>query len=193
MLKTILKNFNQKTWIGIAIGAATFSASNLAQNFVPESLDTKKKLRPIAIPIVIALISAFVVKKNEYKPYAFMGAFLMLILGILKLLDEEKSTDKKIANKVFGVSLSGDRQEIQFDTVEELQNFANAISVNGEEYAEVSLIQTDEKTPASPSGLYGDTEDEGRVTSTEEGLAGDEDSDLFGDEEGELSLSGGMV
>ncbi|XDD52373.1 hypothetical protein AB3N59_18730 [Leptospira sp. WS92.C1] len=193
MLKTILKNFNHKTWIGIAIGAATFSASNLAQNFVPESLDTKKKLRPIAVPIMIALLSALVVKKNEYKPYAFMGAFLMLILGVLKLLDEEKSTDKKIANKVFGVSLSGDREEIQFDSVEDLRNFANAISVNGEEYEEVRLIQTDERTPASSSGLYGDTENEGRVTSTEEGLAGDEDSDLFGDEERELSLSGGMV
>lgn len=42
MAINLQKEFDKKTFIGIAIGVATLAGSYLAQNFVPESLDTKK-------------------------------------------------------------------------------------------------------------------------------------------------------
>ncbi|EMF97775.1 hypothetical protein LEP1GSC123_0917 [Leptospira borgpetersenii str. 200701203] len=65
MAMDLKKSFDKKTLIGIVIGVATLAGSYLAQNFVPESLDTKKKLRPIVVPILVAILAAIGIKKRN--------------------------------------------------------------------------------------------------------------------------------
>ncbi|WP_061231572.1 hypothetical protein [Leptospira noguchii] len=193
MFNQLSKEFNKKTGIGIVIGIGAVMASYLGQSFVPESLDTKKKFRPIAIPILVALASALLIKQKEYKPFAIFGAALMLLFGIVKLLDEEKASDKKILTKLFGITLAGDRQEIQFNTPLEAQAFLAAASqMHGNEYQDVTLLSGGEIESRS-EGLQGD---EHEVSGSEDlfgdDLFGDDLSgdDLFGDSEREYSLAG---
>ncbi|EMO41724.1 hypothetical protein LEP1GSC186_2048 [Leptospira noguchii serovar Autumnalis str. ZUN142] len=175
MAINLQKEFDKKTFIGIAIGVAALAGSYLAQNFVPESLDTKKKLRPIVIPIIVAVLSALFVKQKEYKPFAILGSAIMLIFGILKGLDEEKSEDKKILKKIFGVSLAGDRKELEFSNMGELKGFVDAATqVDGDGYIEI-------QTPTS-THINGNEEIQG-----EEVLLGDDEFHgeevLLGDDE----------
>ncbi|WP_016755814.1 hypothetical protein [Leptospira santarosai] len=189
MFNQLSKEFNKKTGIGIVIGIGAVAASYLGQNFVPESLDTKKKVRPIAVPLFIALLSALLIKQKEYKPFAIFGAALMLLFGIIKLLDEEKASDKKILTKIFGITLAGDRQEIQFNTPAEAQAFLAAASqMHGNEYQDVTLLSGGEIESRS-EGLQGDEYD---ALSGSDDLFGDDlfGDDLFGDSEREYSLAG---
>ncbi|WP_061256254.1 hypothetical protein [Leptospira interrogans] len=193
MFKQLSNEFNKKTGIGIVIGIGAVAASYLGQNFVPESLDTKKKVRPIVIPILVALASALLIKQKEYKPYAIFGAAIMLLFGIIKLLDEEKSSDKKILSKIFGITLAGDRQEIQFNTPEEARAFLAAASqMHGNEYQDVTLLSGGEVESRFES-LNGEEEVSGTVEEVSgDDLFGDDLSgdDLFGDSEREYSLAG---
>lgn len=68
MAFNLQREFDKKTLIGIVIGVATLAGSYLAQNFVPESLDTKKKLRPIVVPILVAIIAALAIKNGNTNP-----------------------------------------------------------------------------------------------------------------------------
>ncbi|WP_061221470.1 hypothetical protein [Leptospira borgpetersenii] len=181
MAMDLKKSFDKKTLIGIVIGVATLAGSYLAQNFVPESLDTKKKLRPIVVPILVAILAAIGIKKNEYKSFAITGAAIMLIFGILKLLDEEKSEDKKILKKIFGVSLAGDRQEFEFQNMSELKGFVDAATqVDGDGYIEIPA-STGIPQIHGEEVLYGEDEIHG-----EEVLYGDDEIHgedvLYGDE-----------
>ncbi|EMN45450.1 hypothetical protein [Leptospira weilii] len=180
MAFNLQKEFDKKTLIGIVIGVATLAGSYLAQNFVPESLDTKKKLRPIVVPILVAIIAALAIKKREYKPFAITGSAIMLIFGILKLLDEEKSEDKKILKKIFGVSLAGDRQELDFQNMSELKGFVDAATqVDGDGYIEISAPMANQIH--GEEVLYGEDEIHG-----DEVLLGDDEIHgeevLYGDE-----------
>lgn len=138
MAINIQKEFNKKTFMGVAIGIATLMGSHLAQSFVPESLDTKKKFRPIAVPILVGIFSAVLIKQKEYKLPAIIGSAIMLLFGILKLLDEEKVADKKILSKLFGITLAGDRSELEFQNMSELKGFVDAAThVDGDGYIEI--------------------------------------------------------
>lgn len=178
--------FNKQIGIGVVVGVAVTAASFLSQNFVPESLDTQKKYRKIFMPLIVGVLSVILIPKKEYKPFAVLGAALMLIFGILKLMDEEKEKDKRILAKMFGLEMMGDRREIEFNSVDEAKAFLNAATqINGEDYfpAQVPDRSVDQ---SSSGGLYGD----GRIES-ESGLSGDND-DLFGGDD-EESLVSGMV
>ncbi|MDI7209098.1 hypothetical protein [Leptospira santarosai] len=175
------KNFNKQTFIGIVIGIATLAGSYLAQNFVPESLDTKKKVRPIVIPIMVGVLAAIFIPKKEYKPFAILGAAIMLLFGILKALDEEKAEDKKILSKIFGVSLNGERQELEFQNMNELKGFVDAATqIDGDGYIEIPANSSREVY--GEEVFYGDEEIHG-----EEVLYGDDEVHgeevLYGEEE----------
>ncbi|UOG39695.1 hypothetical protein MAL08_19010 [Leptospira noguchii] len=158
MAINIQKEFNKKTFIGVAIGIAALAGSYLAQNFVPESLDTKKKLRPIAVPIVIGIFSALFIKQREYKPFAILGSAIMLLFGIIKLLDEEKADDKKILKKLFGITLAGDRSELEFQNISELKGFVDAATqVDGDGYIEIQSSTGVPQIHGEPV-FYGDDE-----------------------------------
>nr|WP_017857590.1 hypothetical protein [Leptospira interrogans] len=101
-IDTLKEGFNGDTLIGAGITVSAMALSYLGQNFVPESMDTKKKARPILVPLFVALISVFLPKK-ELKIHGIVGAVIMLMFGILKALDEEKSKDKRISGKIFGL------------------------------------------------------------------------------------------
>ncbi|OOV40202.1 hypothetical protein B1J93_17810 [Leptospira kirschneri serovar Pomona] len=174
------KNFNKQTFIGVIIGVATLAGSYLAQNFVPESLDTKKKARPIIVPIIVGVLAAIFIPKKEYKPFAILGAAIMLLFGILKTLDEEKSADKKILGKLFGVTLAGERQELEFQNISELKGFVDAATqVDGDGYLEIQAPSSREVH--GEEVLYGEEEIHG-----EEVLYGDDEvhgeSVLYGEE-----------
>ncbi|EKO16391.1 MULTISPECIES: hypothetical protein [Leptospira] len=187
MAINLQKEFDKKTFIGIAIGVAALAGSYLAQNFVPESLDTKKKLRPIVVPIIVAVLSALLIKQKEYKPFAILGSAIMLIFGILKGLDEESSEDKKILKKIFGVSLAGDRQELEFSNISELKGFVDAATqVDGDGYYEIS-------SPTTSTQINGNDEFQGEeVLYGEDEIHGEEV--LYGDEiHGEEEIHGESV
>lgn len=104
----------------------------------------------------------------------------MLIFGILKLLDEEKSDDKKILKKIFGLSLAGDRQELEFQNMSELKGFVDAATqVDGDGYIEIQSPMANQIH--GEEVLYGEDEIHG-----EEVLYGDDEIHgeevLYGDE-----------
>ncbi|EMI68902.1 hypothetical protein [Leptospira noguchii] len=176
MAINLQKEFDKKTFVGIVIGVLTLAGSYLAQSFVPESLDTKKKARPIVIPIIIGVLAAIFIPKKEYRPFAILGAAIMLLFGVLKALDEEKSPDKKILNKLFGLTLAGDRQELEFSNISELKGFIDAATqVDGDGYIEI-------QTPQTSTHMNGNEEIQG-----EEVLLGDDEFHgeevLLGDDE----------
>ncbi|TGK25384.1 hypothetical protein [Leptospira stimsonii] len=176
--------FNKDTAIGAGVTVSAMILSYMAQNFVPESMDTKKKLRPILIPILVALAAAFIPKK-EYKPYAIIGAAIMLAFGLLKALDEEKSKDKRITGKLFGLdTLSGDPNEkkLQFNSLDEVKQFIDATQaqVNGSdgtvyEYATIA-DQTAQVNGEDSNALYGN-----------------EDGGLYGELEEVREFAGGLL
>ncbi|EMO02062.1 hypothetical protein LEP1GSC112_0311 [Leptospira interrogans serovar Pomona str. UT364] len=100
------------------------------------------------------------------------------MFGILKALDEEKSKDKRISGKIFGLdTLGGDPNEkrIVFDSLNDVAQFVQAAQsqVNGSDgtvYDFVPLVN--QTVQGDENGLYGD----------ENGLYGDDD--LQGDENG---------
>ncbi|EQA61840.1 hypothetical protein [Leptospira alexanderi] len=197
-IDTLKEGFNGDTLIGAGITVTAMALSYLGQNFVPESMDTKKKARPIFIPLLVALISVFLPKK-EFKIHGIIGAAVMLMFGILRALDEEKAKDKRITGKMFGLdTLGGDPNEkrIEFNNLNEVGQFIQATQsqVNGSDgtvYDFVPLlnqtVQGDENGLYGDDGLYGD----------ENGLYGDDDlsgdeGGLYGDEP-QREYAGGMI
>ncbi|WP_061270631.1 MULTISPECIES: hypothetical protein [Leptospira] len=183
-IDTLKEGFNGDTLIGAGITVSAMALSYLGQNFVPESMDTKKKARPILVPLFVALISVFLPKK-ELKIHGIVGAVIMLMFGILKALDEEKSKDKRISGKIFGLdTLGGDPNEkrIVFDSLNDVGQFVQAAQsqVNGSDgtvYDFVPLVN--QTVQGDENGLYGD---ENGLYGDENGLYGDDD--LHGDENG---------
>ncbi|AKP25945.1 conserved hypothetical protein [Leptospira interrogans serovar Manilae] len=197
-IDTLKEGFNTDTLIGAGITVTAMALSYLGQNFVPESMDTKKKARPIALPLIVAFISSLLPKK-EFKIHGIIGAAIMLMLGILKALDEEKSKDKRITGKIFGLdTLGGDPNEkrIEFNNLNEVGQFIQATQsqVNGSDgtvYDFVPLVN--QTVQGDENGLYGDED----LSGDENGLYGDED--LSGDEGGlygdvpAREYAGGMI
>ncbi|EQA71671.1 hypothetical protein [Leptospira noguchii] len=181
-IDTLKEGFNGDTLIGAGITVSAMALSYLGQNFVPESMDTKKKARPIFIPILVALISAFLPKK-EFKIYGIIGAAVMLMFGILRALDEEKAKDKRITGKIFGLdTLGGDPNEkrMVFNNLNEVGQFIQATQsqVSGSDGTVYDFVPlADQTVHGDENGLYGD-----------DGLSGDDglygDDDLSGDEGG---------
>lgn len=189
-IDTLKEGFNGDTLLGAGITVSAMALSYLGQNFVPESMDTKKKARPIIVPLLVAFIAALLPKK-EFKIYGIIGAAVMLMFGILRALDEEKSKDKRITGKIFGLdTLGGDPNEkrIEFNNLNEVGQFiqASQSQVSGSDGTVYDFVPVAGQTvQGDENGLYGD----------ENGLYGDDD--LNGDENGlygddDLNGEGGL-
>ncbi|MDI7181695.1 hypothetical protein [Leptospira santarosai] len=197
-IDTLKEGFNGDTLLGAGVTVSAMALSYLAQNFVPKTMDTEKKARPIIVPLLVALISVFLPKK-ELKVFGVVGAAVMLMFGILRALDEEKSKDKRISGKIFGLDiLAGDPNEkrIEFNNLNEVGQFVQAAQsqVNGSDGTVYDFVPlADQTVHGDENGLYGNED----LFGDDNGLYGGED--LFGDEGGlygdelEREFAGGLI